>query len=63
MAQNPKVALTFWWTATEVQVRIQGLANQIPATDADKYFRERDREGGSADTLLGGAPGDIRYKT
>jgi pyridoxamine 5'-phosphate oxidase len=44
MTHDPKVALTFWWTATEIQVRIQGDAVQIPASDADKYFRERARE-------------------
>jgi pyridoxamine 5'-phosphate oxidase len=44
MAHDPKVALTFWWTATEMQVRIQGDAIQIPAGDADKYFKERARK-------------------
>ena len=38
---NEKVALTFWWTATERQVRIQGLATKIPEQLADKYFNER----------------------
>ncbi|MET1258920.1 pyridoxal 5'-phosphate synthase [Flagellimonas sp. DF-77] len=37
----PKVALTFWWTATKRQVRIQGLAEKITDSEADRYFEER----------------------
>jgi pyridoxamine 5'-phosphate oxidase len=40
----PKVALTFWWEATQRQIRIQGDATAISEADADKYFQERDRE-------------------
>jgi pyridoxamine 5'-phosphate oxidase len=39
-----KVALTFWWTETERQVRIQGNATQINSELADKYFSERSRD-------------------
>lgn len=39
---NNKVALTFWWTETERQVRIQGIATKISNQLADKYFSERD---------------------
>ena len=39
-----KVALTFWWTETERQVRIQGSAKQISIELADKYFAERNRD-------------------
>jgi pyridoxamine 5'-phosphate oxidase len=39
-----KVALTFWWTTTERQVRIQGDALRIPEPLAEKYFSERNRE-------------------
>lgn len=39
-----KVALTFWWTETERQVRIQGNATQITEQLADKYFSERNRD-------------------
>lgn len=39
---NSKVALTFWWTETERQVRIQGIATQIAKELAQKYFQERD---------------------
>ena len=39
-----KVALTFWWTETERQVRIQGNATKITKQLADKYFTERNRD-------------------
>jgi pyridoxamine 5'-phosphate oxidase len=39
-----KVALTFWWTETERQVRIQGIATRISSELADKYFKERNRD-------------------
>ena len=42
--ENNKVALTFWWTSTERQVRIQGNATQISNQLADKYFDERNRD-------------------
>lgn len=38
---NHKVALTFWWTETERQVRIQGFATKIPEQLANKYFDAR----------------------
>src|SRR5215217_8011137 len=41
--RSNKVALTFWWTETERQVRIQGEAKKISAQLADKYFFERSR--------------------
>lgn len=42
--ETNKVALTFWWTETERQVRIQGNAKQIGLELADKYFAERNRD-------------------
>ncbi len=39
---NAKVALTFWWTETERQIRIQGVATKISGQLADHYFNERD---------------------
>jgi pyridoxamine 5'-phosphate oxidase len=39
-----KVALTFWWTETERQVRVQGNATIINNELADKYFSERNRD-------------------
>ncbi len=41
---NPKSSLTFWWTETERQIRIQGNSVQIENELADKYFRERNKE-------------------
>lgn len=40
--RNNKVAITFWWTETSRQVRIQGTAKRINDHLADKYFNERD---------------------
>jgi len=42
--QSDKVAITFWWTATQRQVRIQGNATKITDRQADKYFTERASE-------------------
>ncbi len=39
---NAKVALTFWWTETERQIRIQGVATKISEQLANNYFNERD---------------------
>lgn len=36
-----KAALTFWWTETERQVRIQGDVQPLEAELADFYFKER----------------------
>jgi pyridoxamine 5'-phosphate oxidase len=41
---NPKASLTFWWTETERQIRIQGDSVQIENKLADIYFRERNKE-------------------
>ena len=41
VGENNRVALTFWWTETECQVRIQGIASKISETLATKYFEER----------------------
>lgn len=38
------VALTFWWSETERQVRIQGTATKIDEHLADRYFAERNRD-------------------
>jgi len=44
IGQSNKVALTFWWTETERQVRIQGNATNIAEQLADKFFAERGRD-------------------
>ena len=41
---NPKASLTFWWTETERQVRIQGNSIQIENELADTYFKGRNKE-------------------
>jgi pyridoxamine 5'-phosphate oxidase len=41
---SEKVSLTFWWTETERQVRVQGNAVKITNELADKYFSERNRD-------------------
>lgn len=41
VAAHPKVALTFWWTATERQVRLQGDALRISDEEANRYFSQR----------------------
>lgn len=44
IGEDNKVALTFWWPETAQQVRIQGVASQLPDALADLYFSERNRE-------------------
>jgi pyridoxamine 5'-phosphate oxidase len=43
LAANPRAALTFHWQPLEVQVRIEGLAEQVEDDDADEYFATRPR--------------------
>ncbi|WP_422105869.1 pyridoxine/pyridoxamine 5'-phosphate oxidase [Winogradskyella sp.] len=40
---NSKASLTFWWTETERQIRVQGDAIQIEKDLADRYFKERNK--------------------
>jgi pyridoxamine 5'-phosphate oxidase len=42
--ETNKVALTFWWTETGRQIRVQGNATPISDALADKYFAERNRD-------------------
>lgn len=44
ISSTNKVALTFWWTETERQVRIQGNATEISDQLANKFFAERNRD-------------------
>ncbi|MDY8135390.1 pyridoxal 5'-phosphate synthase [Aquimarina sp. 2201CG5-10] len=44
LLSNPKTSLTFWWTETERQIRIQGDSVQIETELADRYFSERNKE-------------------
>ena len=41
---NNKIALTFWWTETERQVRIQGQANRLSNKIVDQFFSERSKD-------------------
>jgi pyridoxamine 5'-phosphate oxidase len=41
IGENPKVALHFFWSNLERQVRIEGLAEKAPAALSDKYFESR----------------------
>jgi pyridoxamine 5'-phosphate oxidase len=41
--KTPKASLTFWWTETQSQVRIQGDVVKITPREANNYFKERSR--------------------
>jgi pyridoxamine 5'-phosphate oxidase len=41
LAENPSVALTFYWPELERQIRIEGTAKIISDPDSEKYFRSR----------------------
>lgn len=43
LLNNTKAGLTFWWTATEKQIRIQGNAVPIEDTLAEHYFKNRNK--------------------
>ena len=43
LASNPRAALTFHWQPLEVQVRIEGRAEQVEDAEADEYFATRPR--------------------
>ncbi|WP_298520460.1 pyridoxal 5'-phosphate synthase [uncultured Kordia sp.] len=52
LKQNPTAALTFWWTATERQVRIQGDVFEISKSQAIQYFKERNRDSQLVSTVF-----------
>ncbi len=41
LAQNPFVALTFFWPELERQVRVEGRAEMLPGAVSDAYFASR----------------------
>lgn len=43
LAQNPHVALVFWWAPLERQVRIEGRAERLSDDESTEYFRSRPR--------------------
>ena len=44
IAENPSVALLFYWREFERQVTIAGTASQLPMADVARYFFSRPRE-------------------
>ena len=52
ITQQPTAALTFWWTATERQVRIQGDVLKISDAQAQHYFYERNRDSQLVSTVF-----------
>lgn len=49
---SPKAALTFWWTATERQIRIQGDVSKISNHKAEIYFEQRNRDSRIVSTIF-----------
>lgn len=43
LAENPSVALLFWWPELERQIEITGVADRISSAEAAKYFMTRPR--------------------
>lgn len=43
LATTPFAALNFFWPTVHRQVRIEGLAERLPAEDSDAYFHSRPR--------------------
>ena len=41
LKHNQYASCTFWWPATDKQIRIEGCCNKISNTDSDKYFESR----------------------
>lgn len=41
LAENPKVAMTFFWTELERQVRIEGTAEKVSPNESEAYFNSR----------------------
>lgn len=40
---NAQVALCFWWSSLERQVRVQGEVHRVSAQESDRYFNSRPR--------------------
>jgi pyridoxamine 5'-phosphate oxidase len=43
LAENPSAAMCFHWKSLRRQVRVSGTVSELPATEADDYFRSRSR--------------------
>jgi len=49
---SPKAAITFWWTSTERQIRIQGDVSKIPESKAEILFGQRNRDSKIVSTVF-----------
>ena len=43
MADNPRVALLFFWQELQRQVRIEGVVEKLSESESDEYFKSRPR--------------------
>ena len=43
LAANPRAAMCFHWKTLRLQVRVEGRVSELPAAEADAYFRSRSR--------------------
>jgi pyridoxamine 5'-phosphate oxidase len=43
LLENPNAAMCFHWKTQRRQVRVEGMVRELPAEDADAYFRSRGR--------------------
>jgi pyridoxamine 5'-phosphate oxidase len=64
LKENPKAAMCFHWKSLRRQVRIAGTVTELPAADADRYFRNRTRlsqlaAAASQQSRVLRAPGDL----
>jgi len=48
----PKVSISFWWTATQRQVRIQGNATEITKAESNQYFSKRSQDSKIVSTVF-----------
>ncbi len=49
---TPKVSLTFWWSETKKQVRVQGIAKELSEVESLEYFSNRSRESKVVSTVF-----------
>lgn len=49
---NLKAALSFWWTSTKRQIRIQGDLSKISEAQAEIYFEQRNRDSKIVSTIF-----------
>lgn len=43
IADNPNVALNFYWAPTNRQIRVEGVAEKLSSADSLAYFHQRPR--------------------